>query len=154
MCSAGKRLRASHDCFWFDFLLGDDVARIFNQSLSVLNARLKQMRTFDSQVKNALKVAKRGKPCCPRQARKHGWAKTRIWLVQKWCDCSDWLEHFECFSFFFVNYWAQQSTWLISSIKGFFIVMCNLCCVSLVAACRSVNTVLQKQLTEEKDSKE
>ena len=32
--------------------------------------------------------------------------------------------------------------------------MCNLCCVLLMAACRSVNTVLQKQLTEEKDSKE
>ena len=32
--------------------------------------------------------------------------------------------------------------------------MCNLYRVSLVAACRSVNTVLQKQLTEEKDSKE
>lgn len=49
---------------------------------------------------------------------------------------------------------AQQSMRLISTIKGFLTVMCNLYCVSLVAACRSVNTVLQKQLTEEKDSKE
>ena len=49
---------------------------------------------------------------------------------------------------------AQQSMRLVSAIKGFLTVMCNLCCVSLVAACRSVNTVLQKQLTEEKDSKE
>ena len=43
-----------------------------------------------------------------------------------------------------------------SQTKG---IQCNpvvayLCCLLLVAACRSVNTVLQKQLTEEKNSKE
>ena len=41
----------------------------------------------------------------------------------------------------------------MSTIKGLFTVMCNRYCVSLVAAGRSVNTVLQKQLTEEKDGK-
>lgn len=62
---------------------------------------------------------------------------------------------------FSTNYPAQQITRCISTVEGrrflisgFFKVTYNLCCVLLVAACRSVNTVLQKQLTEEKDSKE
>lgn len=49
-----------------------------------------------------------------------------------------------------INFDSQMKTVLL--IGDYFALMS--CCVSLVAACRSVNTVLQKQLTEEKDSKE
>ena len=52
--SAGKRVRVSHDWFWFYFWLDEKLARVFlNQSCSVENAK---PITFDTQMKTALMI--------------------------------------------------------------------------------------------------
>ena len=55
--SAGKRMRAGHDWFWFYFrLVGESRARFFNQSQGVAIQNQSNCEiTFDTQLKPALK---------------------------------------------------------------------------------------------------